>query len=448
MTSMTALSTQPYKGTRDYYPADMRVRNYIFNTWHRVCRLHGYEEYAAPMLEPIELYAAKTGQEIVNEQTYVFTDRGERKVVIRPEMTPSISRMVAAKRQELGYPARLYSIANYMRYERPQRGREREFWQLNFDLFGVEGVRADAEIVTICYQLFKAFGAEDKMFSIRVNNRRLIDEMMAGYLGLDGVQAQMMIKLLDRKDKITTEEFVVQATEIFGNENAVVGLQKIATVALAKTPAALPEELRDNPAVKELDELFALLEKAGIKNALFDITLMRGFDYYTGMVFEFFDNHPDNNRAMFGGGRYDGLVGLFGVDPIPTVGVAPGLTPMELFLQSHNLLPELHSTTEVGVVVLGDALDGALQFASKLREEGVSVEVDISGRKLDKQIKAVVKKNIPFMVFVGDDELANQLYSFKDTKTAEEQKLSFERIVSIVKDRRHKTDDEFDLFFE
>lgn len=448
MTPMTALSTQPYKGTRDYYPADMRVRNYIFNTWHRVCRLHGYEEYAVPMLEPIELYAAKTGQEIVNEQTYVFTDRGERKVVIRPEMTPSVSRIVAGKRQELGYPARLYSIANYMRYERPQRGREREFWQLNFDLFGVEGVQADAEVIGLGYQIFKAFGAEDKMFSVRVNNRRLIDEMMAGYLGLDGVQSQLMIKLLDKKDKLTTEEFVVQATEIFGNEYAVAGLQKIATVALAKTPAALPDEIRDNPAIKELDELFELLEKAGIKNAVFDITLMRGFDYYTGTVFEFFDNHPDNNRAMFGGGRYDGLVGLFGVEPIPTVGAAPGLTPTELFLQSHNLLPEFNSTTEVGVVVLGDALDGALDFASKLREEGVSVEVDITSRKLDKQIKSVVKKHIPFMLFVGDDELANQLYSFKDTKTAVEQKLSFERIISVVKDRRHKTGDEFDLYFE
>ena len=448
MTSMTALSSQPYKGTRDYYPADMRVRNYIFNTWHRVCRQHGYEEYAAPLLEPIELYAAKTGQEIVNDQTYVFTDRGDRKVVIRPEMTPSISRMVAARRQELGYPARLYNIANYMRYERPQRGREREFWQLNFDIFGVEGVLAEAEIISLGYQIMKAFNAEDKMFSVRVNNRKLINYMMAHYLGLDGVQAQLMIKLFDKKDKITSDQFAEQATEIFGNELAAEGLQRIAAIANAKTPDELPEAIKDSSAVTEITALFKQLHSAGVKNAVFDITLMRGFDYYTGTVFEVFDNHPDNNRAMFGGGRYDGLVGLFGVEPIPTVGAAPGLTPTELFLSSHNLLPEFTSTTDVGVLALGDTLDGALQFASKLREEGVNVEVDITDRKLDKQIKSVVKKDIPFMVFVGEEELRSQQYSFKDTKTAEEEKLSFERIVSKVKDRRHKTTDEFDLFFE
>ena len=448
MTPMTALSTQPYKGTRDYYPADMRIRNYIFNTWHRVARLHGYEEYAAPLLEPLELYAAKTGQEIVNEQTYSFTDRGERKVAIRPEMTPSISRMVAARRQEMGYPARLYNISNYMRYERPQRGREREFWQLNADIFGAEGVVADAEIIGLCYEIMKTFGATEKMFAIRINNRKLIDTMMSSYLELDGVQSQLMIKLLDRKDKMTTDEFVEQATEIFGNENAKTGLQKIALLATAPTPAALPEELRTNPAVLEIQELFELLERAGVKNAVFDITLMRGFDYYTGTVFEFFDNHPDNNRAMFGGGRYDGLVGLFGVEPIATVGVAPGLTATELFLQSHDLLPELTSTTEVSVIVLGDSLPGALQFAAKLREEGVNTEIDITNRKLDKQIKSVVKKDIPFMVFVGEEELTTEQYSFKNTKTAAEEKLSFERIVSTVKDRRRKVNDEFDLLFE
>jgi histidyl-tRNA synthetase len=448
MTSMTALSFQPYKGTRDYYPADKRVQNYIFGVWHRVCRLHGYEEYGTPLLEPFEVYAAKTGQEIVSEQTYTFTDRGDRQVVIRPEMTPSVSRMVAAKRQEMAYPARLYSIANYMRYERPQRGREREFWQLNADVFGVDGVLADAEIITLSYQIMKAFGATDKMFTIRISNRKLINDMMTHYLGLDAVQSQLMIKLFDRKDKLEPAEFDRQATEIFGVEQAKYGLQKILTLASVKSVAALPEELKENSAVKELEKLFMLLDEAGVKNAAFDITLMRGFDYYTGMVFEFFDNHPDNNRAMFGGGRYDGLVGLFGVDPIATVGVAPGLTPMELFLESHSLMPELPSTTEVGIIVLGSALDGALKFASRLRDEGVNVEVDITDRKLDKQIKSVVKKQIPFMVFVGDDELVNEQYPFKDTKTTEEEKLSFERIVSKVKDRRLKTGDEFELYFD
>lgn len=445
---MSTLSPQPYKGTRDYYPEDKRVQNYIFNTWRRVVQLHGYEEYGAPLLEPLEVYAAKSGQELANEQTYTFTDRGDRTVAIRPEMTPSISRMVAAKRQELGYPARLYSIANFMRYERPQRGREREFWQLNTDIFGADGAIAEAEIISMASEIMRAFGARDDMYIIRVNNRNLIDYMMTHYLGLDAVQAQMMTKLFDRKSKITADEFRDQAIEIFGQEVAVHGLKQISALVDAKSMADLPQQLRDSVAVKEVQALFTLLEQAGVKNAIFDITLMRGLDYYTGTVFEVFDTDPENNRSLFGGGRYDGLVGLFGAEPIATVGMAPGLTTTELFLRSHHLLPELSSTTEVGIVVIDNTFQGAQALAKRLRAESVNVEVDITGRKIDKQIKAVIKKKVPFIVFVGESELASELYSFKDTATTNEETLSFERIVSKVKDRRRKSvDDEFAEFF-
>jgi len=437
---MSTLSPLAYKGTRDYYPEDKRVQNYIFDTWRKVVELHGYQEYGAPMLEPLEVYTAKSGQELANEQTYSFTDRGERVVAIRPEMTPSISRMVAGRRQELGYPARLYSIANFMRYERPQRGREREFWQLNADLFGAEGVLADAEIISLAHEIMKAFGAADDMYTIRVNNRDLINHMMSTYFGLDGVGSQLMIKLFDRKDKISPDDFAQQAAEIFGNDQVKEGLKKLKGLVEATTIAELPKELHEVDAVNELQELFKRLDEAGVKNVKFDITLMRGLDYYTGMVFEVFDLHPDNNRAMFGGGRYDGLVGLFGAEPIPTVGFAPGLTTTELFLRSHNLLPKLQSTTDVSIIIVDDSVSGALNVARQLRDEGVNVEVDISGRKLDRQIKAVVKKDIPFMVFVGANEVSENLYTFKDTTSAEEEKMSLERIVSVVKDHRRKTE--------
>ncbi len=445
---MATLSPLPYKGTRDYYPEDKRVQNYIFATWRTVVERYGYQEYGAPLLEPLEVYAAKSGQELAGEQTYTFTDRGDRVVAIRPEMTPSISRMVAAKRQELAYPARLYSIANFMRYERPQRGREREFWQLNADIFGVEGAAADAEIITIAYEVMKAFGATDDMFVIKMNNRRLIDYMMSSYLGLDAVAAQMMVKLFDRRNKITAEEFDQQATEIFG-DTAHEGMAKIAQLLQVKTVGDLPTELLQSTAAEDVRELTVLLSKAGVKNLQFDVTLMRGLDYYTGTVFEAFDLHPENNRAMFGGGRYDGLVGLFGAEPVPTVGMAPGLSTTELFLRSHDLLPELPSTTELGIVVVDDAsMDGALALAKQFREEGVNVDVDISGRKIDKQIKAALKKQLPFMVFVGETELKDQLFNFKDTVTAEEEKLSPERIVARIKDHRRKAqsvDDELYL---
>lgn len=445
---MSTLSSKPYKGTRDYYPAEKRVQNFIFNKWRKVAHGFGYEEYGAPILEPIEVYEAKSGQELVGEQTYVFTDRGDRRVAIRPEMTPTISRMVAARRQELAYPARLFSIANFMRYERPQRGREREFWQLNVDLFGAEGVQADAEIITMGADFLKVFGAKDDMYVIKVNNRKVINFMMSEYLELDAVQSQLMIKLFDRKNKISNEAFRDQAIEIFGDDKAKEGLARIAALLSATSMAELPSQIRANKAVQEVQELFRLLSQAGIKNATFDITLMRGLDYYTGTVFEFFDMHPDNNRALFGGGRYDGLVGLFGAEPISAVGMAPGLTMTEIFLKSHGLLPELPSATEVYVVVLGDTQAGATKLAAELRAEGVNTELDITGRKLDKQLKTAIKKNIPYILFVGEEELNKEVYTLKDTASTDEQKLSMERVISTVKDRRHHISDELDDLFE
>ncbi len=447
MTEMSSLSTNPYKGTRDYYPADKRIQNYIFGIWAKTTRSFGYEEYGAPMLEPIEVYLAKSGQELASEQTYRFVDRGEREVVIRPEMTPSISRMVAARRQEMAYPARLFSIANFMRYERPQRGREREFWQLNADIFGVEGAYADAEIISLGFETMKAFGATADMYSIKINSRKVIDAMMQSYLGLDPIQAQLMVKLFDRKNKISNEAFRDQAIDIFGIDNAKEGLAKIAQLLVAKDIESLPKEIAENPAVEELNQLFAELKTRQITNAVFDITLMRGFDYYTGVVFEFFDVHPDNNRAMFGGGRYDGLVGLFGAEPISAVGMAPGLSMTELFLESHGLLPDLSSTTELYIAVLGDSsLAGASALATKLRGENVNVELDFTGRKLDKQIKTAVKKQIPYVLFVGDQELKSEKYNLKNTHTGDEQSLSFERLVAHVKDNRRKYSADDELF--
>lgn len=433
---MSTLSTQPYKGTRDYYPEDKKVQNYIFSVWRRVVERHGYLEYSTPLLEPIEIYTAKSGQELANEQTYTFADRGDRTVAIRPEMTPSVSRMVAARRQELGYPARFYSIANFMRYERPQRGREREFWQLNADVFGIENVYADLEMIELAHEIMTEFGAKEDMYTIRINNRELIEHMMNTYLGLDAVGSQMMIKLFDRKEKIADAEFIYQAREIFGEVDAEEGLSKIAKITSCSKVSELPAGMHALKATKDLVELFDLLNKAGIDNARFDISLMRGLEYYTGTVFEVFDLHPDNNRAMFGGGRYDGLVGLFGVEPIATVGFAPGLTTTELFLRSHNLLPNIASKIHLTVVVVDNNVSQALDIARRLREEGLNVEVDTTGRKLQKQIKSVLKKKIPYVLFVGEEEIRTQVYNLKNTLTESEKKLSLNEVVDCVNNEK------------
>jgi histidyl-tRNA synthetase len=365
-------------------------------------------------------------------------------VAIRPEMTPTVSRMVAARRQELAYPARLYSIANFMRYERPQRGREREFWQLNVDVFGVDEIAADAEVVIITDAVMKEFGAKNKDYVIKINNRRLINFMMEQYLDLDEIKAQQMVKLFDRKDKITETDFNDQVGEILA-DGADDGIAKIKSLLEAKKMEDLPEQVRTSDAAVDVQELFALLDKASVKSVVLDITLMRGLDYYTGTVFEVFDVHPDNNRALLGGGRYDGLVGIFGAEPISAVGMAQGGTTIENFLSLHDLMPNLASTTDIYVVVLEGASKDASKLARDLRNEGVNTELDITNRKLDRQIKTAVKKNIPYILFIGENEIRDEIYTLKDTTSTEEQKLSFARIVSLIKDRRNISDDIEDL---
>jgi histidyl-tRNA synthetase len=426
---MATLSSQPYKGTRDYYPEQKRLQNYIFSTWRTVVERFGYEEYGSPILEPLDIYAAKSGQELVNDQTYVFSDRGGRTVAIRPEMTPTISRMVAARRQELAYPARLYSIANFMRYERPQRGREREFWQLNVDLFGVDTTHADIEIITIADAILKEFGAGKDDYVIRVNNRTFINYMMAQYLGLDVVAAGQMTKLFDRRGKITEQDFDEQAALILGNESDE-RIAKIKQIIDARSIDDLPVALQQSSSLEEVKTVLDGIAKQGVTTAVFDATLMRGLDYYTGTVFEAFDTHPDNNRSLFGGGRYDGLVGMFGAEPLSAVGMAPGNTMFENFLAVHKLLPADASRTQVYVVVIGDALEGAYGVAQKLRHAGITTEVDISERKFDKQLKTGLKKNIPNILFVGQSEIAEGRYTLKNLENSDEEKLTVDEIIS------------------
>lgn len=256
---------------------------------------------------------------------------------------------------------------------------------------------------------------------------------MRSYLELDVVQSQLMTKLFDKKGKIPAIDFRDKAVEIFGTEKASAGLKKIAALISAKKISDLPKELRDNSVVSELNEMFAALKDAKVNSVMFDITLMRGLDYYNGMVFEVFDNHPNNKRAMFGGGRYDGLTTLFGADNIPVVGFAPGATTTELFLRGHSLLPESTSKTDIYMVVIGEeALDGAKKLAEKLRSEHLNIELDITLRKTDKQIKSAVKKHIPYLLFVGEEELRHRQFTLKNVASQKEDKLSFERVVAIV----------------
>lgn len=437
MVRKMALSTQPYKGARDFYPEDKRLQNYMFGVMRQVCERFGYEEYDAPILEPTELYASKTSDEIVNEQTYTFVDRGDRSVTIRTEMTPSVSRMVAGRRQELSYPVRWYSIPNIWRYERPQRGRLREFWQLNVDIFGVDSVAADFEIIEVSDAIMQAFKARREMYTIKVNSRKLINALLKDVLGEDETQAQTLIRLIDRMQKMDHATFVGQVDALFSPSQRDSGnVERLFAFLKATSTTDLPDVLQEHESVKNLQKLVEMLSAKGIHNVEFDPTLMRGFDYYTDVIFEVFDNHPDNNRSMFGGGRYDGLIASFGVEPVPTVGFGMGDVPLQNFLESHELLPALKPQIDASVVLIGDVYEKAQQPLSDLREMGLNIAVDISGRKPEKQLKSAIKHGIRYVLFIGDKEIADEQIVIKDTQTGDEERHSVARTVSILKDYR------------
>lgn len=437
-----SLSTQPYKGARDFYPEDKRLQKYIFSKMREVAECFGYEEYDAPILEPLELYLAKSSEEIVSEQTYAFEDRGGRKVVIRPEMTPTVSRMIAARRQELGYPMRLYSIPNLWRYERPQKGRLREHWQLNVDIFGVEGLEADHEIILVADRIMKAYGATHDMYRFQLNSRQLTNYIFGEYLDLSETQTTMLIRLVDHLHKLPYETFVAEADAILTPSQREAGaLEKLLELLKVQKLDHLPKDLQEHPSVRELQRLMTLLEASHVTNAGFDMTLMRGFDYYTDIVFEVTDTDPENNRSMFGGGRYDGLVGLFGVEPVPTVGFGMGDVTLQNFLESHGLLPHLSEETDAWVVLVGDGMyEKAQHLLDELRTMGLNLAVDTTGRKLDKQLKAATKKGLRYVLFIGNDELESGQFKVKNLQTGSEETHSAERLVSLIRDYRHAAD--------
>jgi histidyl-tRNA synthetase len=428
------LSTSPYKGTRDFYPEDKRIQKYLFKTWSKVLESYGYEEYDAPILESLDLYLAKSGEEIVNEQTYLFTDRGGREVVIRPEMTPSVSRLVAGKRQELVYPLRWYSIPNLWRYERPQRGRLREHWQLNVDLFGVQGISAELEMVKVIDDIFKAFGANENMYQIRLNHRGLTNFILSEYVGLNEGSQHKVLKLIDRMHKLETTKFLTQLDDsLEASEKESGANEKLMSLLSETNLNNLPDELLKSDAYIELKSLLSQAKASGIKNVIYDPTIMRGFDYYTGIVFEVVDLDPENNRSMLGGGRYDGLVGLFGVKPVPTVGFGWGDVTLENFLKSHDLLPSLKPETELSVALIGDVFARAQIVLSNLREAGINTTVDISGKKLGDQLKNAEKKGLNKVLVIGEDELNSGTYKLKYLEDSREEEADLSQIIKLVK---------------
>ncbi len=420
MISREPLSTEPYKGVHDYYPEDWAKTSAIFDTLRGVLKTYGFEEYQASPLERAELYESKTSEEIVSQQTYTFTDRGDRRVTLRPEMTPTLARMIAGKRRELVFPARWFSIGNRFRYERPQKGRSREFYQTDVDIIGLPGARGEGEVVVVASEILRAFGATDKDFVIRVNSRALINAA-GNSLGLSPEEVTSYLSLIDRKDKMPEAEFET-AREASRRD----GLD----------PLELIEKRTDEATDSEYANVLALIEgwKArGIENVVFDPTIARGFLYYTGLIFEIFDTNPENPRALLGGGRYDELVALFGGEPIPAVGFAIGIETLTDFLTTHDLLPTATSapTLFIGTPSTTDA-EVAQMYADTLRSQGVSVLVNLSDKSLGDQIKEALKRGIPYFVAYGQNEKDSGSVKVKVLAQSTEEEIASDTLANFL----------------
>lgn len=404
-----SLSTDPYKGVRDFYPQDWARLQSLFAALRTTLALWGYEEYNASPLERAELYEAKTSEEIVTEQTYTFTDRGDRRVTLRPEMTPTLARMIAAKRRELSLPVRWFSIPNIFRYERPQRGRLREHYQLNVDLIGIASDEADIELIRLASNLLTTLGASTTDFIIRVNSRDLLTAA-CGTAGLSPDETRAYLRLLDKKDKMPHDDFESARREI----------------ATADPLASLD--------TKDIEAFVGRLKERGVTNVVFDPTLTRGFDYYTGYVFEIFDANTKNPRSLFGGGRFDKLVSLFGGDPIPAVGFGMGDVTLTDFLTTHGLpIPAVAGKPElyIGTPTPADVV-AAQGFADLLRQQGVRAFVNLSERSLGDQVRDALKRNIPYFAAFGSAEGTSGSVRVKALATSEETALPLSEIATYL----------------
>ncbi|MBX2866973.1 histidine--tRNA ligase [Candidatus Kaiserbacteria bacterium] len=419
------LSTDPYKGVRDFYPEDMAIQRYIFDTWSHTAESFGYERYDASVLEPAELYRSKTSEEIVNEQTYTFTDRGDREVTLRPEMTPTVARMVAGKRRELSFPVRWYSIPNLFRYERMQRGRLREHWQLNCDLFGVDDYTADVEMIALAYQTFINFGADPEMFAIRVNNRGFMEALFKEFDVTDVDTVAVLTRLIDRKDKMPADDFREALDDMIAPSRV---------EEFLKTIEGRDESILDTIGTDTtLKQVLSGLRELGIENAFFSPSLARGFDYYTGTIFEFFDVSEENNRSLLGGGRYDNLTGLFGGDPISGVGFGMGDVTMRDFLETHDLLIAPITSPTLMILPTDESFNfEAQRLAQQFRAEGISVSVDATTKKIGKKVASADKALVSAVIVLGEDELKSGTYTMKNLPEGTEEAGTVEELLGKI----------------
>jgi len=411
------------KGTRDFYPEDMSFRVWLYAKIREASERFGYQEYDGPFLERLDLYAAKSGEELVKDQSFVFEDRGGQMVALRPELTPSLARMVAAKSKALPRPIRWWSFGPFWRYERPQRGRSREFFQWNIDILGIESPEADAEIVAAGAELLRGVGLSPEAVRILVNDRRLAESQL-DEIGIGAEQRSLVFKLIDRRDRMTPVKWAEWSLEEGLSQQELEALQIM---------------LEDRQAWKNsapLVRFFDATDSLGVADYIaYDPTVIRGLDYYTGTVFEARDSDR-NFRAIFGGGRYDDLVSAVGGDPVPGTGFAMGDMVIRLVLEQARVAPLLSPRpAEILVTTFDESmLKSSLELATEFRATKLPVEWYPAPDKLAKQLRYANRVGARVAVILGPDELAAGTVTVRNLISGEQQTVSREQAPAIAKE--------------
>ena len=425
------LNTNPPKGTRDFYPEDMRLRTWLFDSWRNVARTYGFSEYDAPVLESEALYVRKAGEE-VTEQLYNFIDKGNRTVALRPEMTPSLARMVLAKGGGLPLPLKWFSIPQCWRYERMTRGRRREHYQWNMDIWGVSGEEAEAELISAMVYFFSSVGLTSSDVGIKVNSRLVIGEILTE-LGIPPEKFAATCVLIDKLEKVPLDSIQGDLEEL-GLDRSVV--EKLLDVLTRKSIDELKATLGDeSAAVQQLTNFMALCKAYEIEDwIVFDASVVRGLAYYTGIVFEAFDRKGEL-RAIAGGGRYDKLLEVFGGDPTPAAGFGFGDAVIVELLKERNVLPSF-ATSDTDTVIFAMSKDfypAAIQASTILRKAGQAVDVVLEDKKSKWVFKHADRIGAKFCAIIGADEYANGAVAIKNLREGTQETVSYTALAEWAK---------------
>jgi len=424
------LSNLPYRGTTDLFGIELKKRQYIFNVWRQTCLNFGFQEYLTPLLEPAIIYETKSGEDVGKKQLYTLTDLKGRRLAIRPEMTPSVIRLVSRIYSSAPKPLRLFSIANFMRNERPQKGRSREFWQLNADIFGSESNLSDTEIISLALSIMNNFKAPSGSFSLYINDRRIVDQILIDIIGLKKDQTSSIGRILDKFKKLERSDFSQALTDLDLNSKQIETIVSFLESDASNLVTNFPQ-LKDNPGYQNITQLIKNIKQVPLaKNIIFQPSIIRGFDYYDDMVFEVFDNHPENNRSLFGGGRYNGLADIFGSQNIPAVGFAPGDITTKLFLEQNDLFPKDQISISVFLPVLDEKLiQATFSLASQLRSLNLPIVTSTEVTPLTKALQHAGKQKFSFILILGEKEAEQKQITIKNLETGDQQTLLLDQLI-------------------